>query len=147
MKINGHGGFWVVNPFVDGVPDFNAAVHNAEYELVLELDTEEANTPDGANWAEGLPKIKRVRALTMTVCEDDTAYPEVLGLALGDTVAFIWLKRGGTTQYDLIEDAEVVRYAKMNDQQKARRVRVELERGRYSHNVTAPTLPDPPKEP
>lgn len=136
MKISGHGGYMVVT----GSDDVNVIVHNAEYELELELDTEEANTPDGANWAEGLPKIKRVRSLRMTVCEEDSLYPEILGLALGN-VTSVWLKRGELDAYDLIENAEVVRYGKVNDQTKARRVRVELERGRYSHNVAAPTLP------
>jgi hypothetical protein len=136
VKINGHGGYWVVK----SSDDVNVIVHNAEYELELELDAEEANTPDAANWAEGLPKIKRVRSLRMTVAEDDALYPEILGLALGK-VTDVWLKRGALAGYDLIQNAEVVRYGKVNDQQKARRVRVELERGQYSHNVSAPTLP------
>lgn len=136
-KISGHGGYWVVT----SSDDVNVIVHNAEYELELELDTEEANTPSGANWAEGLPKINRVRSLRMTVCEEDALYPEILGLHLGN-VTSVWLKRGELNAYDLIENAEVVRYGKINDQQKARRVRVELERGRYSHNVSAPTLPE-----
>lgn len=131
-KVNAHGGFLVV----DGAPPVR--VDTAEYELDIEaiIDDTTDSGSDGA--AEGLACIYKVNAVTMSVAEDDTNYPEVLGLEVMEVVT-LFLRRGALNQWDLVTGTIVKSYRKTNDNNgKARRLQVSMEYGTYEHNVTPP---------
>lgn len=134
-KVSGHGGYWVI----EGTPD-NAIVHNAECEIEVENEVYEARSAGCSNWTEGLPVINRVASAMMMVAEDDLSYPQALGLTQGAEVT-LWFRRGELGEYDKVTRTIVRSVSVINDQQKARRVRIVCQHGLYERTVTEPTLP------
>jgi hypothetical protein len=131
-KVSGHGGFWVL----EGTPS-NVTVHNAEYEADIDEVIDETTDSGSGGVAEGLPIIYKVNSLRMSVAEDDTAFPQALGLTEGEIVS-LWLKRGALDLFDKV-DSTIVRNVRVtNDQTKARRVQVTCEYGALTRNAVAP---------
>jgi hypothetical protein len=133
-KINAHGGAWVVG---DSEGALNR-VETAEYEIDVEELIDDTTDSGSTGVSEGLPCLQKVQSLTMTVSEDDTSYPEVLGLTPGAVVT-IFCRRGALNQWDMVFETIVKGYRKVNDNNgKARKVSVTCEYGRYQHAVSAP---------
>ena len=130
-KVSGHGGFWVRDDTVD------VTIHNAEYELDVEETIDDTTDSNSGGAHEGLPIIYKVQSLSMSVAEDDTAYPEALGLTIGARVT-LWLKKGAAATYDKVTNTIVRSVRKSNPQQAARRVSIMCEFGTYTENSGAP---------
>jgi hypothetical protein len=131
-KVNAHGGYWVV----EGAP--SVRVDNAEHEIDIEEMIDDTTDSGSGGAAEGLPCIYKVQSLSMSVAEDDVAYPEALGLTQGARLT-IFAKRGALAQWDKVANTIVKTLRKINDNNgKARRVNVVCEYGTYSRNVAAP---------
>jgi|SRR5262245_44003230 len=136
MKVNGHGGYWVLEfPVVAG-----PIIHNAEYEVVTSNLLRPSRTPNGGGWTEGLPTVRMVEHASFSVAEDDVSYPQLLGLTEGAEIT-VYLKRGALNQFDKITRATVENVRVINPQQKARRVEIVCRHGRYERLVPAPALP------
>lgn len=133
-KVNAHGGCWAVQ----GEDQPLNRVETAEYEIDVETMIDDTTDSGSGGAAEGLPCIYKVQSLTMSVAEDDSSYPEVLGLT-PMSVVNIWCKRGALNQWDYVAGAIFKTLRKTNDNNgKARRVSVTLEYGAYSHDVAPP---------
>lgn len=137
-KVNAHGGCWAIRGYTGVLAGTYNRCETAEYEIDLETLIDDTTDSGSGGVAEGLPCIYKVNSLTMSVAEDDSSYPEVLGLT-PMAVLDIYCRRGALNQWDLIEGAIFKTYRKVNDNNgKARRVSVALEYGRYTHNVSPP---------
>lgn len=153
MKVNGHGGYWLLytpppptpNGYV-GDPKLGTYLiaHNSEYEVVTEVDIRQTRTVGCGGWTEGLPRFRRVEHATLKVAEDEDLYPQVIGLTEGAEVPAIYLKRGNLFKFDLLSQTIVKNVRVLNPQDKARRVEITLQHGRYRRNVILPTLPTSP---
>jgi hypothetical protein len=133
-KVNAHGGYLVPR---DSQGNF-FRVDAAEFELDLEEIIDDVTDSRSGGSAEGLPCLVKVQSVSMSVAEDDVSYPEVLGLTIG-AVVDLYMRRGSRSEWDLIVDAIVKGYRKVNDNNgKARRIMVTFEYGVYFHNVTGP---------
>jgi hypothetical protein len=144
MKVRGHGGFWALAG--SDPKDPVAVAHNAEYEVVTADELKQSRTANGGGWTEGLPVVRRVESATFGVAEDDVGYPQALGFTEGSEIT-VYLRRGELNQYDRLTRTVVQRVRVTNDQQKARRVEVFCQHGRYERGVSAPLLPTPPPPP
>lgn len=131
-KVSGHGGYWVI----DGSPDIT--VHNAEYELDHESVIDDTTDSGSGGVAEGLPILTKVNSLTMTVAQDDAAWPETTGLIPG-AVMSIWLKRGASATYDKVTNTIVRNVRGINPQNGARRLQVTCEYGSLSRGAAGPS--------
>jgi hypothetical protein len=131
MKVSGHGGYWIK----DGSPD--VTIHNAEYELDHDGTIDDVTDSGSGGVAQGLPIIEKVNALTMTVAQDDAAWPETIGLE-PLTVMTLWLKRGASATYDKVTGAIVRNVRSINPQNGARRLQVTLEYGTLERGAAGP---------
>jgi hypothetical protein len=142
-KVRGMGGWWVVGgapPAGQDPPVPGVVAHNAEYEVVTSNPAKQSRTANGGGWTEGLPTVRTVEHASFSVAEDDTVYPQVIGLTEGAEVT-VYLKRGELGQYDRITRTIVESVRGTNHQQKARRVEIVCRHGRYERGVPAPLLP------
>jgi hypothetical protein len=144
-KFRSSGGFWVVM-----IPPANATgviAHNAETEVVTEVEIAESLSGSCGGWTEALTKFKRVEQARMRVAEDDVFFPQALGFGVGQYVTF-YLRRGGLVpmQFDLLVAAVVQTVRRMKDEKKALWVEITCKYGSYFQNVPAPAL-DPSSQP
>ncbi len=131
-KINGHGGFWVIDNGGTLV-----RIDNAEYECDYESENDDVTDSGSAGVREGLACVKKMNSLMMTVAEDDGFYLTALGLEEGQS-ANIYLRRGAATQWDYVTNTIVKSVRNTNPQDKARRIAITCEYGKLTRNVSAP---------
>jgi hypothetical protein len=130
-KINGHGGFVVV----DGDPARRCDV--AEYELDVEAMIDDVTDSGSEGSAEGLPCLLKVQSITLSVAEDDLESPILLGLTEGEVVT-LFLKQGSRNVFDRVSGTIVRGVRLTNPSDKARRIVVTCEYGRLTRAVNAP---------
>jgi hypothetical protein len=137
------------DPGTLGTPARLAVAHNAEYDVVTEVDVRQTRTIGCGGWTEGLPRFRRVESATFMVAEDDESYPQALGFTEGKELS-VYLKRGALFEFDLLEDTLVKSVRVTNPQDKARRVEVTCVHGRYTRAAALPPgfpLPQTPVPP
>ena len=132
-KISGHGGF-----LVNSIESGNFRVDNAEYEYDYDSVNDDVTDSGSGGVAEGIPIIKRLNSFTMSVAEDDAASPLLLGMTEGEVLPALYLKKGASSGWDVIQNTIVKNVRVMNPQDKARRVALTCEYGRITRNVSAP---------
>jgi len=110
-------------------------LHNAQYEVELENLVQEATTPNGGGWTEGLPKLKTVRRVDVRwfdrFVEDQLIYP-VLGLLQPGTDLDIFLRRGERPQWYAVYHTVVRRLVMRNTSRTARTWELVAEHGQFS---------------
>lgn len=131
-KVSGHGGYWVI----DGSPD--VTVHNAECECDHDATIDDTTDSGSGGVAEGLPIITKVNSLTMTVAQDDAAWPETIGLTPGSRIS-VWLKRGASATYNKVDNTIVRNVREINPSNGARRLQVTCEYGTLTRGAAAPS--------
>lgn len=136
MKVNGHGGYWVVSlgPVDNSSAIQGVVAHNATYELLTEVETRQTRSAGCGGWTEGLPRFRRVQSATFFVPEDEAIYPQVIGFTEGRELT-VYLKRGALMTFDLLEATLVKSVRVTNDQQKARGVEIVCQHGRLFRSV------------
>jgi hypothetical protein len=137
-KVRVHGAVWVkVDPFED-LPW--VILHNAETEILTEVDHRPHRSVGCMGWEESLPRFRRLRHAILKVAEDEVNYPQVLGVVEGAELSF-WAQRGGgLASWEFIYRALVESVRTLNDQKKARRVEIVATRGALFRSVPPPDV-------